>query len=69
MKKLTLDAFGNKIVLPKLGDKVLIDGHVFSVAEVHEDSDVYIVASVILQGKSGQVETGYYDFIKHEKAE
>lgn len=69
MKKLKLDAFGNKVIIPSTGQKVLRDGNVFCVTGVFETGDLYTIASVILQGKSGQVEIGYYDFIKHEKAD
>lgn len=66
MKK--LDYFGNEIKLPAIGDKVFVDGYIFTVTEVHPVDDISIISSIVLIGDSGSVETGYYNFIKHEKA-
>lgn len=67
---LSKDYYGNKIVLPKKGDKYLYDGYKFTVKEVIPDNDVAIVASIILDGDKGQgtKEVGYYDLLKTEKA-
>lgn len=62
------DFYGNKITLPSYGDKVLRDGYEFSVTEVRENSDINIIASIVLTGRSGSVEIGYYDYLNHKKA-
>lgn len=65
MKK--LDYFGNEIILPQIGDKVLRDGYVFTVSEVTETGDIYSIASISMRGEAGTVGVGYYDFLKHQK--
>lgn len=62
-----LDYFGNEIKLPAIGDKVFVDGYIFTVTEVHPVDDISIIASIILKGDSGGADVGYYNFIKHEK--
>jgi len=62
------DYYGNKITLPVVGDKVLRDGYLFTVSKILPHNDFYIIASISLKGESGEVETGYYDFLKMPKA-
>lgn len=62
------DLEGDKIVLPTIGEQVLRDGYRFSVTYVLPHNDLGIVASILMRGKSGEVEVGYYDFKKHQKA-
>lgn len=66
--KLSADYYGNEIKIPSIGTKVLRGGFVFTVSEVMEIEDVFVIASISLKGNSGEVSVGYYDFIKHEKA-
>lgn len=58
----------NKIELPKIGDAVLRDGYKFIVKGVRPHTDINIVASIRMRGEAGEVEVGYYDYIRHEKA-
>lgn len=62
------DYYGNRITLPVVGDKVLRDGYLFTVSKVLPHNDIYIIASISLKGEPGEVEIGYYDFIKLIKA-
>lgn len=61
------DLFNREIELPKIGDKVLIDGYEFTVTDVRQNKDLAIIASIDLRGESGVIEVGYYDYINHER--
>lgn len=67
MKTFTTDVNGNKVILPKIGDKVLRDGYDYTVNEVVPHNDICIVASILLRGEGGSVEVGYYDYLLHKK--
>ena len=64
---MTNDIYNNKIEIPTLGTKVLRDGFEFSVINIELDEDISMVANITLRGRSGVVEVGYYDFLKHTK--
>lgn len=61
------DLLNNEIKLPNIGDVVLRDGYEFKVSEVRKHEDLGIVASISLRGMSGEVEVGYYDYLRHKK--
>lgn len=67
MKNAT-DFYGQAVILPANGEKVLRDGYVFTVSNVIEHDDICIIASIDLTGQSGTVNVGYYDFLNHKKA-
>jgi len=61
MNKIEYDYYGNKIVLPKVGDPVNVDGNILRVSEILPHRDLSIVAVITLRGKGGSKEIGYYD--------
>lgn len=67
MKAYTTDVNGNKVTLPKIGDKVLRDGYSFVVNEVRPHADICIIALILLRGEGGSMEVGYYDYLLHKK--
>lgn len=62
------DVHNKEIKLPKIGDEVLRDGYSFKVRSVTPHNDIHIVASISMRGEAGEVEVGYYDYLKHKKA-
>jgi hypothetical protein len=64
----TIDINSREVILPKIGDKVLRDGYVFTVSEVLPHEDVCIIASITLRGEGGSCGVGYYDYLLHKKA-
>jgi hypothetical protein len=60
-----VDAFGKRVCCPQNGFKVWRDNKIFTVIQVVLNEDINIIASITLRGDSGDVEVGYYDFLKH----
>lgn len=56
------------IQLPQPGEQVLRDGYPFRVTQVIPHRDSNIVATITLRGEAGEVEVGYFDYIKHKEA-
>lgn len=58
------DLLNRTIVLPKVGETILRDGYEFKVRSVLPHKDLGIVATINLIGLGGEIEIGYYDYMK-----
>lgn len=59
-----LDYFGNVVVLPKIGDRIVRDSNDFVVSEVAENKGDNI-ATIELRGQGGSIQIGYYDYLTY----
>lgn len=62
-----LDFFGNVVILPKIGDKIIRDSNDFVISEVAENKSIHNIATIELRGKGGSIQIGYYDYLKYIK--